>query len=515
MPIYSGHDIDADKSIECDVCIVGSGAGGAHVAARIAATGKRVVMLEDGSFHTSDTFTMTEAEMLPRLYQEGGARATADGSIVVMQGRAVGGTTVVNWTTCFRTPAPVFDHWAEHHGVEGPSHAAFVPHWKRVEERLHIHQMTLAEVNRNNMVLWRGAEKLGWKPELLYRNVNRCAHTGYCGMGCPIDAKQSMLATMIPEAVTYGADVYANTWVERIERDGRRATKVIGRVRNPNNDRFNGHTLTVKAKLVVLAGGGINTPAILLRSQINPNGRTGFRTFLHPAVGVVGIHDERIEAFKGSPQYVACHHFWDRGRDKAGFLLENAPVFPAAAAGFTGSFGRDKQAFMDLLPHMSISAALLRDGFDVSDRDEGAVITLKDNGHPKIDYKWTPRLEEGFREITRRTAEVQLAGGAKRVVTFHAQPRNVSTAAEIAALGALPCGPGQISVFSAHVMGGCAMGTDPNEAVVDSRTLRHHDLDNLFVVDGSVYPTSLGVNPQLSIYGLASWGAEHIKQALA
>lgn len=515
MPIYTGTDVDTDKAIDCDVCIVGSGAGGAHVAARIAATGKRVVVLEDGGFHTSDTFTMTESEMFRRLYQEAGARATDDGSIVVQQGRAVGGTTVVNWTTCFRTPKPVFDHWAEHHSVEGPSHAALVPHWERIEQRLHIHQMTLAEVNRNNMVLWRGATKLGWEPELLYRNVNRCAHTGYCGMGCPIDAKQSMLATMIPEAVTYGADVYANTWVERVERNGRKATRVIGRMRDPKTDRLNGRTLTVQAKLVVLSGGGINTPAMLLRSKINPNGRTGFRTFLHPAVGVVGIHDELIEGFKGSPQYVACHHFWERGPDKMGFLLENAPVFPAGNAGFFKSFGADKQRFMDQMPHMSVTAALLRDGFDTTDPDEGAVITLKDSGHPSIHYKWTPRLQEGLREVTRRSAEVQLAGGAKRAITLHAQSRTVTNASEIAALDAMPTGPGEIGVFSAHVMGGCAMGTDPARSVVDSRTLRHHDLDNLFVVDGSVFPTSLGVNPQVSIYGLASWGAEHVKTALA
>lgn len=515
MPIYAGSDIDADTTLDCDVCIVGSGAGGAHVAARIAATGKRVVVLEDGGFHTSDTFNMTEADMFRRLYQEAGARATADGSIIIQQGRAVGGTTVVNWTTCFRTPKSVFDHWAEHHGVEGPSHAAFVPHWERIEQRLHIHQMTLEEVNRNNLVLWRGATKLGWKPELLYRNVNRCAHTGYCGMGCPIDAKQSMLATMIPEAVTYGADVYANTWVERIEHEGRRATKVIGRVRDPKNDRLTGRSLTVRAKLVVLAGGGINTPAILLRSDINPNGRTGFRTFLHPAVGVVGIHEERIEGFKGSPQYVACHHFWERGADKMGFLLENAPVFPAGNGGFVTLFGEAKQTFMDQLPHMSITAALLRDGFDVSDPDEGAVTTLKDNGHPRVDYKWTARLEEGLREVTKRAAEVQLAGGAKRAITFHAEPHEVTNRSDLIAINALPTGPGQISVFSAHVMGGCAMGTDPKRSVVDSRTLRHHEFDNLFVVDGSVFPTSLGVNPQVSIYGLASWGAEHIKQALA
>src|SRR4051812_46454243 len=154
MPIYTGADVREDRTIDTDVCIVGSGAGGAHVAARLAEAGKRVVVLEDGGLHISADFNMREATMVPRLYQEGGARGTDDGSISILQGRAVGGTTVVNWTTCFRTPERVIEHWHEHHGVRGLDHKALEPHWQRVEERLNVTAMELAQVNANNRVIW-------------------------------------------------------------------------------------------------------------------------------------------------------------------------------------------------------------------------------------------------------------------------------------------------------------------------------------------------------------------------
>lgn len=513
MPIYTGADVKEDATRECDVCVVGSGAGGAHVAQRLAKAGKSVIVLEDGGFHTSDKFDMREVESSQMLYQEAGQRGTADQSIRVYQGRAVGGTTVVNWTTCFRTPKRVFEHWQEHHGVEGVSYDQLVPHWEQIEQRLNVTQMTLEQVNKNNLVTWRGAEKLGWSKDLLHRNVKNCAHTGYCGMGCPIDAKQSMLVTMLPEAVRAGADIYANAWVHSVTRDKRRATSVIAKMRDPKTDKFNGVTLTIKPKFTVLAGGAINTPAVLLRSAIDANGRTGMRTFLHPVVVATGLHPERIDPFTGSPQYVHVSEFVERGPDKMGMLLEGAPVFPLALATHAMSWGKDKQQLMDLLPHVSVTIALLHDGFDLKNYDDAGMVTIREDGNPRLDYKWSERFVEGLREGLRVGLKVQLAGGARQVMSGH--PRYARTDAEIDQLVAqAPFGPNQVPVLSAHVMGGCPMGTNERKHIVDSRTMRHHGFDNMFVIDGSVYPTSLTVNPQLSIYGLASWASQFVMQAV-
>lgn len=512
MSIHTGAHVESDLTLECDVCIVGSGAGGAVVAQRLATAGKSVIVLEDGSFNTSDTFDLTEKNMVGRLYQERGGRATVDQSMAILQGRAVGGTTVVNWTTCFRTPERVMQHWAEHHGVEGLTHEALVPHWERIEQRLSVVQMRLDQVNRNNRKTWDGLEALGWHKDLLSRNVKNCAHTGYCGVGCVIDAKQSMLVTFIPEAVAAGAEVYANAWVERIEVEGRRCSAVIARVRD-TRDRPTAHTITVHARATVLSGGAINTPAILLRSGIDPSGRTGKRTFFHPAVGGVGVHAERIDPFVGSPQYVYSDEHVDRGPDRMGFLLEGAPMFPMTTGSFARVLGAERQANMELLPYSSLTGALLHDGFDLNDPDEGATITLGEGGRPQIAYKWSERLMEGLRAATKACLDVQLASGARQVST--ASPIYARTQAEIDRLVAeSKYGPCEVPIFVAHCMGGCAMGTDERTSVVDSRTLRHHALDDVFVIDGSVFPTACSVNPQISIYGLASWGAEHVREAV-
>ena len=315
MSIWAGSAIREDRTVNCDVCVVGSGAGGAVVAERLAAAGKQVVVLEDGGFHPSDTFTLREKDMYPRLYQEGGARGTVDRSIGILQGRAVGGSTVVNWTTCFRTPQRVLEHWAEHHGANALA-SSIEPHFARVEERLHVEQVRLEQINLNNRVLWDGARALGYRVELLHRNVHRCLHTGYCGMGCPVDAKQSMLATFVPDAVKRGAEVYANAWVSNIESEGRRVVRAVAHMRDPRTDKLTGVKLRVEAKQFVLAGGAINTPAILLRSEMNSNGRVGKRTYLHPTMLLLGVHERRIDAFKGSPQYVGCSEFAQRGDGK-------------------------------------------------------------------------------------------------------------------------------------------------------------------------------------------------------
>jgi choline dehydrogenase-like flavoprotein len=410
----------------------------------------------------------------------------------------------------------VIEHWHAHCGVRGLTAAALRPHFERIEQRLSVTPMKLEQINANNRVIWRGAEALGWSKHLLHRNVKHCAHTGYCGMGCPIDAKQSMLVTMIPDAVRAGADVYATLWVESVRRQGRRATEVIGRVRDPKTDRFSGRQLRVRAKLVVLAGGGINTPAILLRSELNANGRAGKRTFLHPTVGVVGFHAERIEGFHGSPQYVACDEFSfaRRGSEQMSFLIEAAPVFPMGLGAAGPSFGAELQQDADRLAHVSVTIALLHDGFDRHDADEGGSVTLRDDGSPKLAYKWSERLQQGLRRATKHVALIQLKGGAESVVSLHAPRLSIDSPGELKRLDDASYAPLQMAVFSAHVMGGCAMGHDPKTSVVDSANLRHHELDNLFVIDGSVLPTSLTVNPQLSIYGLASWASEHLKQAL-
>jgi len=507
--IVRGDQVGKDLLVTPDVCIVGSGPGGAIVASRLAEAGARVVVLEEGGHHGKDEFDMQEATAYPRLYQDRGNRATADLSISVLQGRAVGGGTVVNWTTSFRTPDDVLAFWRDKEGA-ALTPEVLRPHFEEVERRLGIQKVDLEEVNANNRALYDGCKKLGWSVDTISRNVRGCLRTGYCGMGCPVDAKQSAALTYLPDAVSRGATVYADCRVRRIEWSGKRAHAVIGEVLHPGTQEQTGRTVRVEPRIVVVSGGALNSPALLLRSGL-AQGAVGRKTWLHPAVAMLALYREPIEGFYGAPQSVASHHFAQRGTD-AGFFLEAAPVHPMLAGLAFPGFGPQMTGQMGLLPHVSVSVALMIDGF--GDGEEGGTVTLRPDGGPRLDYPQGPRHFECFRASMKALARAHLANGALRLSSLHVPAVTVTSEKDLAALAAAPLGPNRCGVFTAHQMGGCRMGADPARSVVNPE-LRHHFVENLWVADGSVFPTGLGVNPMESIYAVSSWAAQHVRSALA
>jgi choline dehydrogenase-like flavoprotein len=493
--------------LDADVCIIGSGAGGAVVASQLANAGKKVLVLEEGGHHTKAEFKMREDVAFPMLYQEGGGRATKDLSIAILQGRAVGGTTVVNWTTSFRTPEKVLEHWKTVHGVSGLSKAELDPHWDTVEERLNIKQISLEETNRNNRTLYDGCKKLGYAVETTHRNTKNCFKSGYCGMGCPVDAKQSMLVTYLPDAVAKGATVLSRCRVDKLVAEAGRITRAECSVLD--GYAATGKKLTVSAKYFILSGGAINSPALLMRSGLG-GGMVGKRTFLHPVAGTASRFKEPIEPFYGAPQSVASHHFAERG-DKAGYFLEAAPLHPMMAALASTGFGPRHHQTVAGLANLAAYVALVIDGFHES--ETGGTVELRGSGAPMLDYVLPPRIWEGLREGVKTLARVALAAGAEAIWTSHDPSVEVRSEKDIAKIDQAPWEPNRLLVFSAHVMGGCKVGDDPQKSVVRGGDLRHHTLTNLHVVDGSIFPTSLGVNPQETIYGIAHLVGERLAKS--
>ncbi len=506
--IISGDRVESDLVLKPDLCVVGSGPGGAMAASRAARAGLSVVLLEEGGHFTKDQFDMQEATAYPRLYQDRGNRATADLSIAVLQGRAVGGGTVVNWTTSFRTPEHVVQHWRDRFGAEVTS-TELGPHFDEVEQRLGVSKVDLEDVNANNRTLYDGCTKLGWQVDTTRRNVRGCLRSGYCGMGCPVDAKQSAALTYLPDAIAAGATLYANCRAQRLEVKDGRVAAVLGVVLDPRTQLPNGRTVRVEARATVVSAGALNSPALLLRSGIT-QGPVGQYTWLHPVVGVSAAYKERVEGFYGAPQSVASHHF-ARRTEGAAFFLEAAPVHPMLSGIAFGAFGAGLRAGTRALAHVATTIALMIDGFDESER--GGTVTLRPDGGPKLDYPLEDRHFECFRTAMKAMARLQLANGALEVETLHTRALHITDEAGLEQIEREPLGPNRVAVFTAHQMGGCRMGADPARAVVDPH-LRHHALHNLWVMDGSVFPTSLGVNPMESIYGISSWGAQHLIAAL-
>ncbi|MCI0673038.1 MAG: GMC family oxidoreductase [Myxococcaceae bacterium] len=500
--IWTGDELTQDREVTCDVCIVGSGAGGGVLGEALARRGLSVVMLEEGGYRTRRDFDMREDTAYPALYQELGNRTTDDLAITLLQGRTVGGGTTVNWSVCFRTPTRILDVWRDVHGVEGIHESTLAPHWEWMERRLHIREWPLELLNRNNQVLWNGTERLGYSRELLKRNVHNCINLGSCGHGCPVDAKQSMLVTLIPDAVERGMTLFANTSARRLEVKGRRVTAVHAEVLDPATQLPTGVKLTVRAKVTAVCGGAINSPGLLLRSGLTGNGQVGRRLFLHPVVASGAFFDEPVDGFNGAPMSVGSHQFMDRGPGHMGYLIEVPPIHPMLSAIVFPGFGAQHQEFMSRLRHLNALIAITLDG--VLPEDEGGTVALRraGEGRYRIDYPLREHNWEAFRHALKEMARIQLAAGAREVLSPHSTPVVMRTEADLAKLDDAPYAPLQLKVSSAHQMGGCCMGKDPERSVVDSR-FRYHHLDNLFVADASVFPTALGVNPQHTIYGLA------------
>jgi choline dehydrogenase-like flavoprotein len=494
-----------------DVCIIGSGAGGAVMAAQLAERGVRVLVLEEGAQRRLQDFQMKERTAFAQLYREQGQRGTSDLAIAILQGRALGGGSLVSWTSCLRIPDQVLVHWRAIHGVEGLDPATLAPHFSAVEHRLRVREQPVDQVNANNRVLLDGAGKLGLTHALVRRNVEGCANLGYCGMGCPVGAKMSADQTWLRDAVEKGARVFTETQAVRIETKGRRAVVVHARVLDPERDHHARAQLVIRPKLVVLACGAIETPTLLLRSRIEGRGRVGRRTFLHPTLLSLAAFRRPIEGYSGAPQSVASYHFSDRGAARAGFFLQAVPVHPAFIAAAAAGFGQGHQDLMSRLGHLSALAASVADG--LLPDDEGGTVTLRKDGRSRLDYPIRPDTWEALREANKVLARIQLAAGAERVWSPHEPPEVLLHPDDVSKLDAAPWEPGRVSLLSTQPMGGCAMGKDRESSVVDSR-LKLHDLDNVYVVDGSVFPSGLGVGPQETVMALGHWAAEHVAASI-
>ena len=503
------------QTVETDVVIVGTGAGGGVTADLLSDAGLRVVLVEEGPLCSSTDFKMREADAYPQLYQESGARKTADKAINILQGRCVGGSTTVNWTSSFRTPAEVFAFWQRQFGLRQLSVESMSSWFAVMEHKLWVRPWDTPP-NPNNKLLATGGEALGIDIGHIKRNVKGCWNLGYCGMGCPTNAKQSMLLTTIPAALDRGATLYTRLRAERLQLVGSRVSALDCMALQPDGIHPAGKRVHLRARHFVVAGGAIGSPALLLRSGVpDPYRLLGKRTFLHPVVISSALMPERVDGYAGAPQSIYSDHFLHQAPidGPLGFKLEAAPLHPVLFATTLQGYGEAHARLMRDFTHASVLLALLRDGFNPDSR--GGQVRLGGDGLPVLDYPLGEVIWEGARRALLAMAEIQFAAGARWVTPVHEGTAGYTSWPEARkAIAELPLKPFICRLVSAHVMGGCAMADAAQRGVVDHRG-RHFWLANLSVHDGSVFPTSLGVNPQLSIYALVARNASLLAAELS
>jgi choline dehydrogenase-like flavoprotein len=496
--VRSGRD-DPMGDLRCDVVVVGSGAGGAVVAAELAEAGLSVMVLEEGGHHRTEEFTTNTLDMLRTLYRDSGVSSTLGRTpVAYSEGRCVGGSTVVNGAMAFRAPERVLDRWACETGAPGLAGDGLGPEYERVERFLSVSTQDKGSIGHDQEVLRRGAAQLGWAVIENTRAQVHCCGCNVCTWGCPSGAKQSTLVSYLPRAMAFGASVWSDCRVDRIVFQGKRAVGVEGHIATSGPDQNRNHGFRVHATRVVVACGAVQTPALLQRSGVrSPSGALGRNLLLHPGVGIAAVFDEPVEGWKGAHQAYQIRQF-----EQEGFIMAAVNLPPSLVARSLPMIGEDLGEAMALY-NRTVTAGVL-----VEDTSSGRVRAIGREG-VLATYRVSDRDTSTIIRSALRLSEAMFEAGARVVHLPFEGVGAVRHADELRTVAALPIVPEDLGTLTVHLMGTARLGTDPTRAVCDPWGAIY-DRSGLSVADASLFPTPIGVNPMLTVQALATRVAWHI-----
>jgi choline dehydrogenase-like flavoprotein len=466
-----------------DVVIVGSGAGGGTVAARLAPlarAGMKIAVLESGPRLKETEFTGREVEMAERLYYEGGGFLTKDRTMTLAMGNAFGGSTVVYTGTSIKIAKKTVERW----NVPGLDWDDLSRRSDRCAAENGVHTLPDERLNDNNTLFRDACRRLGWRVAQFPVNVRDCRGAGLCNLGCPNGAKQGTHRVQLPAAESAGVAMIPNCRVERIAE--RAVEAVVSPAPFGEEAPWPPGRYRVRAKLVVLAAGAVHTPALLLRSGFGERLRELGNWFTaHPAMIVAGRHKAPITNYQGHPKSFYCEEFAERGR----FLLETCMYFPFTTAKNLPGFGREHEAMASAMDRLQMILVLALDPARRSNR-----VGIDRQGRVFVDYRIGDDVLDSLFAGVCKAGDVLGESGCERVAIPGDRRRDRFLL-------------GEISVSAAHLMGGCRMGTGPSDSVCDSWG-RVHGLPWLRVADASLFPQAAGINPYLTIMALADRAAE-------
>jgi choline dehydrogenase-like flavoprotein len=495
---------EQNPSIECDVCIIGSGAGGSVIAYELSKVGLRVLVVEEGDYLTSESFGQEEfsmSELKPRVFFDYATALSEDLSFIMLAGRGAGGGTVLNWSTSLKPPPFVLQEWEREFGIEGINGREFQSYLDEIWSVLKINKDE-SQSNLNNGVLWKGCLELGYKEgvdwEVISRNVVGCAQRcDSCTFGCVYACKQSTILNYLPMAFQQGTMFLFNTRAEYILIERGSATGV--------ECSSSGRKVTVRAKVVVAACGALNTPALLLNSGVREK-NIGKNLRLHPTTAVAASFDGYIDAWRGAPQTVEVSKFLNLDGTGHGFWLEAVPPYPGLfAMSLPWDDGRAHKAYM--LNNFRKTAATI-----ILLREWGSgEVKVDRHGFPKVSYRLDTRDKLNFVKGIKEAAKILAAAGAIEIVTLHSDYTGVKgnvriTKKDLDSFNETVTTRGidynKIMLYSAHLMGTCRISAEESTgAARPSGEL--YGVENLFIGDASVFPTDLGVNPMVTIMAMA------------
>lgn len=495
--------IGEDVIENCDVCVIGSGAAGAVIAKKLSESGRSVVLLERGGYFEGEDMNQRDEDMMPLLWKNSGANFTSDLRIAITQGTCLGGSTVINDAVCFPLPDIVRKQWREM-GV-----AISDDEWDaatdEVSGKIHISRVKEDELSASSLIFKKGCELMGYsehRPN--QRNCLNCMQCGLCHLGCHYETKQDMRVTYLHQALNSPGSkikIYCNCFAERITFSADTVDGVEGSFRDSSGRAL--YRIRVDAGLVIVAAGTIASTELLIKSGIG-EGNAGRGLALHPVPFVLGDFPFEIRGIQGIPMTYTLHDFGvTNGVEDGGFLVECTFLPPLQLSLLLPIAGWRHEELMMRYNHYAMAGILVRDGSNGS-------IDLDYRGLPRVNYSLSPKELEIIARGVEVVSMMWFKLGASRVVTPHMSRPVIKAPSEIPELVRLiKNDPKGMLMGSAHPQGGNRMGSDPGLCVVDS-DCRVYGFKNLFVCDASVFPSAIGVNPQLTVMALATIVSERI-----
>jgi choline dehydrogenase-like flavoprotein len=503
--ILSYQDIHSDVKVDCDVAVIGSGAGGAVMAKELAEMGHSVAVVEEGGYFIRKDFQCRPVKSMLLMYRDGGQTFTMGRPICILPlGKTVGGTTTINSGTCLRIPPKVLKDWQENYGLKELNEEELGLFYERIEKFLYVQPADPEVVGTNNLKFKEGADKLGYSAGFLRRNAKECEGSGLCAFGCPIDAKQSMNISYIPEASKLGATIYANCLVEKVVVENGTATGVLGHFIDLDSRRKT-KSIQVGAKVIVLAAGATYSPYFLLKNKLaNSSGQVGKHLRIHPCVCTGALFDQDTRCWDGIPQSVYVDEFFE----EEGIMLEGVATPPDVQSNTLPYAGNEHARLMGQFSKIALFGSM------VSDTTEGSVRTLPFYHKPIMLYDLNKDDTHRLQLSVVHLAEIWLAAGAKRVYPMLARRPELTSPKQVNELKGLKLKGDDFFITAYHPMGTCRMGDDPTKSVVNVNC-ETWDVKRLFICDASVFPTSPGVNPQMTVMAIATRTAAYIDGVLA
>lgn len=512
--IYEHEAYTKSATLRCAVCIIGSGCGGATLAKKLADTGVDVIVIEQGAHVPAVKMDQDELNMTGRLYGGRGLVTDASFSSNLLYGNNIGGASVHYWADSYRTPPEKLKHWREHYGISGHDMADLEPAFDEIEKNLNVHEATDDYFNRMNQLFRDATTRLGWHGHRVPNARRNCAKSGHCMQGCVYDAKQSQMVTHIPQAIEKGARVFADMRATRLVFEGRRAVALECEAINRASNRASGVRFRIEASAFAVAAGGFNSSFFLLQQALPQRlPALGKHFSMNPSAMVHALFDEEITQWRGMPAAWGCDEFRiarhndDGSYREGGYLLMPNQLQPGMLGAVMPGTAAQRSQWMKQMKNIGGTICWMDD----IESELGEI--RYSGGKRKVVYDYGPKTRAVLKDAIIKQCELLLAAGAKELLVAGQQGLRLRSAKDLGLVGQLEITAGGLYLAAPHPGGGCRMGQDERDSVVDSHHCVH-GTDNLFVADSSVFPSSSSLDPSLTIMAFSYMAAKHIKDCI-